>query len=341
MSYPRWAPITTVASDKNERVEIDSPVARSRVKLHRDALARLILGSPRPESLDRALIDRGLLIATTDEQREEIDWPTSDAIAHWNKRGWGLSLSYFLWSRWVEFIDSGPDARSRRLNSLREMVAAESCPSPPYVPGEGIPLLESSSGAMLSLGSALEGRKSVGLPAGGPVSMSELSTLIIDGTKKLRYCRAITDRDGPDSRLLVSVGSALDIYVVIFQSDDGRPGAYLFDPVDCMLKPMRHGDLKDEAWAALLGQPDPRRASALIVFVADFSRYQWRYRHERAMRNLWVEAGRLMQPLILAATAMGMQTGITPALADELFPSLLNRPAGNWQALHSLVIARP
>lgn len=158
------------------------------------------------------------------------------------------------------------------------------------------------------------------------------------GTSKIRECRRHSSNEDPHS-LLISVGAAFDIYVLVYSVEGLTPGAYLYELEWDALSPKRSGDLRESARAALAGQPDPTNAAATVLLVADFDRYQWRYRHERALRNLYLECGRLMQPLILVATALGLQTGITPAIRDQLVGALVALDLGNWQALHSLTIS--
>lgn len=181
-------------------------------------------------------------------------------------------------------------------------------------------------------------RRSVGAFKPNTLGPETLSTLLYHGTRKIRECRRLSSGVDTES-LLISVGSALDVYVLVYSVLDIRPGAYLYEMEPGSLSLKRSGDIRESIVGALAGQPDPTNAAATVLLVADFDRYQWRYRHERALRNLYVECGRLMQPLILMATALGLQTGITPAIRDHLVGAVLAREPGNWQALHTLTVS--
>jgi SagB-type dehydrogenase family enzyme len=182
-------------------------------------------------------------------------------------------------------------------------------------------------------------RRSIGTFRPNKLDQDVLATLLYHGTSKIRECRRLSSGGDPRS-LLISVGAAFDVYVVVFTVEGLNPGAYRYELEPPALSPKKLGDLQEETRTALAGQPDPTNAAATILLVADFDRYQWRYRHERALRNLYLESGRLMQPLILTATGLGLHTGITPAIRDELIPPLLALDNGNWQALHTLTIGR-
>jgi nitroreductase len=56
----------------------------------------------------------------------------------------------------------------------------------------------------------------------------------------------------------------------------------------------------------------------------DVSQYQWRYRHERALRNLYIESGNLFQRVLVVATALRLSGLPTPAFSDETVAALLN-----------------
>lgn len=64
----------------------------------------------------------------------------------------------------------------------------------------------------------------------------------------------------------------------------------------------------------LIGHEGPASAACTLILSVEFERYQWRYRHERALRNLYVETGRIAHHLLLQATAHGLGTHILYAL---------------------------
>jgi SagB-type dehydrogenase family enzyme len=189
------------------------------------------------------------------------------------------------------------------------------------------------------LDEVIANRRSIGTFRSYELDREVLATLLHHGTRKIRECRRLSSSGDPRS-LLISVGAAFDVYVLVFALEGLDSGAYHYELEPPGLSLKRLGNLREEARTALAGQPDPTNAAATILLVADFDRYHWRYRHERALRNLYLECGRLMQPLVLTATGLGLRTGITPAIRDELIAPLLALDNGNWQALHTLTIGR-
>ncbi|MGH3943024.1 MAG: SagB/ThcOx family dehydrogenase [Pseudonocardiaceae bacterium] len=241
--------------------------------------------------------------------------PADEDLACWQEHGWGLSLPSYTWSRSVSYYDSGPDEHARRTGALESMLRENACPMSPVPNPSAITLPDPDGWDGPPLGDVIEQRRSVGAFRPGKVNQKALAMLLHHGTSKIRECRRHSSSEDPHS-LLISVGAAFDVYVLVYSIEGLAPGTYLYEPQTGALSSKKFGNLRESARAALAGQPDPTHAAATILLIADFDRYQWRYRHERALRNLYLESGRLMQPLILVATALRLQTGITPAIRD-------------------------
>ncbi|MCM3920655.1 SagB/ThcOx family dehydrogenase [Frankia sp. AiPs1] len=312
---------------------MDSPVAGSRIRLHRDALVRLLADQPVPPAFEHGLTERGLLCVSGGEEE-----PAEEDLALWQERGWGLSLASYLWSRSVSYYDSGPGEEDRRSAAIESMLHERSCPLPPEPDPSAVSLQAVGDWDAPPLSAVLAKRRSVGAFRQSSVDRGALAALLYYGTSKIRACRRAASAEKPSS-LLISVGAAFDIYVLVYAVDGLISGVHRYHPETNTLSLVKAGNFREAAYVALAGQPAPKNAAATILLVADFARYQWRYRHERALRNLYLEAGRLMQPLILVATALGLQTGITPAVRDEEIADLLGENSENWQALHTLTVA--
>ena len=334
-----WVPVTTVTPQRDsERVEIDSPIPSSRIRLHRDALARLLAGADVPGPLLAGLRNRQLI--DSEHVQPHPATPSAEGLAAWREHGWGLSMSYYLWSRRYRFQDDGDDGAERRTATLTGMALREPCPQPsPLDDCPTIALDRTTTWQLPPLGEVLERRRSSLKPQGSPIRLTDLSILLLEGARRFRASRIAATVPGPVTNLLISYGSAIDIYVLVYRSDDLDPGVYRFDPPTCALALLRKKPIDEQARAALLAHPDPRHAVATIVLAADFTRYQWRYRHERALRNLWVDTGRIMQELLVTATALDLTTGITPAVDDTAFLALLGLERQDHQVLHTLTVA--
>jgi SagB-type dehydrogenase family enzyme len=157
--------------------------------------------------------------------------------------------------------------------------------------------------------------------APSPVRIADLSNVIAHGLDDVRTNRLLAKQD--ELEWLRSHGTAFDLYVVAYRVDDLTPGAYRYDFIDHTLQLVRPGDLRSEMSAILVGMRAPETAAFTLILAADFAQYQWRYRHERALRHLYMSAGRSGQRLLVAAQAYGLGTLPTPATRDAATCDLL------------------
>ena len=70
-----------------------------------------------------------------------------------------------------------------------------------------------------------------------------------------------------------------------------------------------------------------------LFITARFDRLWWKYEHSRAYRMAFVEAGHLSQTFQLVATALGLNTWLTGAFADQQVEALLNLEGSAEQPL--------
>jgi SagB-type dehydrogenase family enzyme len=157
------------------------------------------------------------------------------------------------------------------------------------------------------------------------VSLSVLTETLAEAFVDVRERRLVTDPDTPLSLVTSSFGSAWDVYIVAYDVEGLQSGAYKYDVVTRRLEARRtdHPDIRSYMCDALQGQRPPATAGFTVILVADFPRYQWRYRHDRALRVLYLESGIVSQYVVLAAWARGLATLVTPAQKDSAVSDLL------------------
>jgi SagB-type dehydrogenase family enzyme len=137
---------------------------------------------------------------------------------------------------------------------------------------------------------------------------------------------------------LNSYGVAFDFYIVVFEVESLTSGIYFYDLRDHAVLLLRSGTFRPVMTGLLSNQAAPDTAGWTILLVADLPQYQWRYRHERALRNLYLEAGRIGQHLILTSTLFGLATLPTPALADRDLSALLQLDPVRQTPIYSLTM---
>ena len=312
-----WSMMTVMYPDENNSVIVSNSWHQKRVRVPLPQFVEELLGDDLSHKVIRQLEGLGFTSDTSmsaDEQR---------LIERWLERGWGPSLEYLLWSRVSQYADEDqPDVRAEIVKEYQKRDGAP--PTRVRSGGEYIPLgpfLELPSD--VSVGEIYMRRRTVRKYADRLVSLKMLSSVLWHGFERLRGCRKIEVDGGDLVQLFRSYGSAFDVYVMIYGVDSLGPGVYVYEPVGHSLKLVRAGEFRQEMFDILCGQGAPKTASWTIFLVANFPQYQWRYRHERALRNLYIEAGRIGHELILVGSSFGFGTFQTPAARDREAMELL------------------
>jgi nitroreductase len=79
-------------------------------------------------------------------------------------------------------------------------------------------------------------------------------------------------------------------------------------------------------------------AAWTLGMVADFPRYQWRYRHEHGLRRLYMESGVIGQELVVLAMSYGLSTLVTPAQRDRLYLDLHQLSPDRYAPVYTLTM---
>ncbi|MBV8688034.1 MAG: SagB/ThcOx family dehydrogenase [Alphaproteobacteria bacterium] len=246
-----------------------------------------------------------------------------DRIAHWWNRGWTSSLRYYLWSRGRPQVDAKDSTGEVRRAVITGYLNESEAPARPSF--DSLPVVELPEPSPLpedvTVGQALMARRSVRAYARHPAPAQVLSSVLWNGLANVRQRQQRIPKTPID--YLRSYGIAFDLHVAVFDVESIEPGIYRYDMVDHRLLRQRAGDYREEVTSILVGMQSPMTASWTLVISADIPRYQWRYRHEHALRNLYIGSGRVAQLLILLAQAYGFGSVPTPAMHDttccELF----------------------
>jgi hypothetical protein len=101
---------------------------------------------------------------------------------------------------------------------------------------------------------------------------------------------------------------------------------------------VRPGNHREAMIGVLQGMRSPKTAAWTLGLVADFPRYQWRYRHEHALRRLYVEAGFVGQELLALGLAYNLGTLVTPAQKDSAYLDLHGLTADRYAPVYTLTM---
>jgi SagB-type dehydrogenase family enzyme len=327
-----WKALTRVLSspEADDRIEIRSRLTGRRFLVDRDLIATMLI-TGNPEAVKR--------FAALDVIGDPDDGPPG--VTHWMERGWEEAIETYVASRSALFIEDSvaPEQRERiRSDTVRAMLDERPIPNVPIAGSGAVKLAVPDVRANgYSLGEVLARRRTTPYFSGKPVSVDALAATLWNGLYAVRANRQGNPTENPLDALQ-SIGSAFDAYVISYNVKGLDPGSYFYEPERHVVELRGPGDHSSKFEKILIGQPSPKRACASILLVVDFPRYQWRYRHERALRLLYFEAGRLMQYLLVAATAAGMATHVTPAMRDSEVLTFLGLPSSANQAMYCLTL---
>ena len=300
------------------------------VKIVPDGSGRLVLldGAGRVEILDNHdAVDR--LFA------EVMPISCDEWVKHWLDRNWRDSLHYHLATLdcvYEDVSDSEGCIRSEILSAYRQQSEL-----PPRVlsPGKDVPLPRSGvevQGRLL--GDLFVSRRTTRKFSGESAPLDFVSRILWEGLGEVRAFRERKSTEGLNA--LRSFGVAFDFYVGIYRVSNLEPGLYTLNITDHALSLISTGDLSKEFEVLLQSQGNISRSCLTLFFVCDLEQYMWRYRHERALRNLFLEVGRIAQRLIIAGENQGLRSFMTPACSDKQLSEVLKLDVIRQYPLYSL-----
>jgi SagB-type dehydrogenase family enzyme len=265
---------------------------------------------------------------------------TRRAALKWAESGWLPSLNYFLWSRAVSYLDLRDSTRSTRRKTLDVYRTSGSLPARASHGSVRISLPRAGASFVraTSLGSVLAGRRTRRRFNRQPVSLDAFSATLSLGLGSVAAARsaAASSKDMPE---LISFGVAFDFFVVAFNVEDLTGGVYAYIPESHEVSLLQEGDFRAQVTEIIAKQKPPMTAAFTVFLVVDYQQAIWRYRHERALRNIYIEAGRIVQRLIWGAESVGLGCFPTPAISDSKAANLLKiADRGRWNAIYSLTV---
>jgi SagB-type dehydrogenase family enzyme len=229
-----------------------------------------------------------------------------------------------VWEAW------GPEAQAFHLGT-RDVPVVPATGDRPRAPS---PIVRRSAltrvtlpppvGPTMALGAALARRRTWRRMTGAAISIDHLATLL-----GLTFgVQAWADAPGAGWSALKSSPSggarhSLEAYVCIRRVAGLDAGLYHYRPDRHRLDLLRAGCTARDIGRFLPGQSGYRRASVVCVLSSVLARVRWRYPHGRAYRVVLLEAGHLGQTFALAATALGLASFTTGALADSVVEDAL------------------
>jgi len=185
-----------------------------------------------------------------------------------------------------------------------------------YMNSEEIILPHPEKVSQVSIEEALLRRRSIRDYKDEPLVLKEVSQV-------LWAAQGITDSSGR-GRTAPSAGGlySLEVYLVVRDVEDLKPGAYHYFPQEHKLKRILEGDINKELAEAGLNQSWIEKAPINLIITAFYSRTTAKY-GERGVRYVHLEAGHAAQNVYLQAESLGLGTVVVGAFYDDEIKKLL------------------
>jgi SagB-type dehydrogenase family enzyme len=161
----------------------------------------------------------------------------------------------------------------------------------------------------ISLGKALDERRSIREYSAQPLSLEEMSGLLWAAYGKNKW-----------GRLTVPSAGALyplSIYVAIGKVEDLPSGLYRYNNQNHSLVLISSKDLRAELSGACLNQSSVKNAPISIIICADYDITVSHY-GQRGKRYVDIEVGHVGENIYLQATSLGLGTVAIGAFSDEV-----------------------
>lgn len=259
----------------------------------------------------------------------------------WRANGWADALPFFLATLDGDYRDAKPDYRASQESVLDSYQAAGALPVEQLPKEVDWLRLPPARPHPQSRSRTLTERRTTLVPPAHPLPLLELASILWESSRKLAAFR-IPEIEQDHRKAMVNFGPSLDLYVVVYDVHGLEPGLYRFDVKGHRLGRLTSGDLRLRMRKVIVGQPAPMTAAATVLYVSDVSRHRWRYRHERALRGLWIDTAKVANELLWSLAARSIVPHMTPAIADGAAGELLGiGDAFDKQVVYAISFAGP
>lgn len=330
----RWYPNLKITIEK-DGINIANYIEKKRYKVTKNDTINLLNTLDSDDTIQQ-LVDKKIFI-----EDSLIDEELMKGLRHWKKRKWEPSLDLYLNSRNINYVDKGDKDNTIRKSIIGKYYNQESLPDLPNFEKTFKEKVENIVHTHLTKQELLEkiyNRRSVRkFSTENKVTKQELYNILLEGTFSVNKTKENSKRS---NNPLKSFGSAFSYFLVIYDVDGLENGVYYYDVETKEIYIIKKGNYRNIITEYMYGQPFSETAAYSLFVVANFELYQWRYRHDRGLRNLYIEAGRIMQHIVLAANKNNIHGVITPALYDTKLTNLIGLNISEFMVISSITMGK-
>ncbi|AKD31717.1 MULTISPECIES: SagB/ThcOx family dehydrogenase [Bacillus] len=327
---------TNIRFLENNLVEFSNPLEMKKYKTSKEDLLELISqieNNSLEEEISNKLVDLNILEYEGEESCTSL-------IKHWDKRNWDESLNYYCWTRGIKFIDEGDNYQSKRKETIDMYLKEDGLPlSPKSSTDRSIKLIKGQAhDTNKSLGEVLLKRTTVEKFINKKILFKTFSEFLYYSMKDIRNERKELGNSVDKLDLLNGLSYAFDFYIVSFDVEGIEQGIYFYDVREHSLELKSKGDFRGKVQEALIGQMSPLTSAFALIITVDYRRKQWRYRHNRELRNVYINSGQVCQKMVLGATQFDLYCNLTPAGRDGFYNQLLELDSRFEQVIYTINI---
>lgn len=266
--------------------------------------------------------------------------PPEHSTTGWLSDAWRIAAGYLYASQQAEFHDSGDEYREAQSDAVASYLTGDPMPvADSLIDGEVRGHIEQVNLPPVPISECFLRRRTP-QTLSGQLSFDALQQILWYSFSYPRRHRHPEEMD--DFRAYFnSFGSAFDIMLAAPDVEGVTPGWYWYRLTDSALVSIH--DMPPHDVSARLDRLTNQQgvapgAAAAIVLIARLDRYRWRYRHDRALRNVYVEAGRLGQSIALIAAGLQVDTWFSAPLEARAVQSMLGRTSFDDSVMYGVLL---
>ena len=252
--------------------------------------------------------------------------PVTSSMQLWEAWGWRDAIDFHSATRdmvWRHSYTSEADKPPIMTYRLGDQLVEPDRPKPGRkAPADSWMRLELDSPSLefeeTPFEEALRRRRTIRNFAALPLKRSVLSDLLGHALRRRTLPSGRHVRPTPT----YSLGNHFSCYVAALNISDVDPGMYWYNELENALYRIQEGEFAASIVQAAQDQPFLRNASAALILSVHWDQYMWKYRFSRAYRIALFEIAGVVQTLLVAASAAGVASFLTPALDDDLAAAL-------------------
>lgn len=272
----------------------------------------------------------------------------------WRRLGWGDALTFHRATRGLRWRHEYPDgAEVYTFYHVDKLVVPDE-PRPgvddPEHPREVILPAPAKQFSTSDLRDVLRARRTCRNFARTSIDLEELSTILHWSFRRIAVvdsARYYATRVASESGKVGDAYPFLTVHVIFDPAQASLAGLgeqwlYRYSPERHALVPVgQPGSPLKSASELLWGVDFADGAPAVLILSINWAQYMWKYRTSHFYRMAHYDIGGFAQTALLAATAMGLRSFVTPAIDDDCLVELLDVTPSEQDPTYLIAVGGP